>query len=118
MNQAQLTKIAHKLRLDPGKVEAVRLVIIGHMNSAQAEKAVYGRITSTISRIVKRVREEFYFCIDVSESKESEFRKDSNEVVQSETYQEKEVDGITKYRHKLGGRWGNWQVHPKHFNNQ
>ena len=42
--------------------EAVSLCLFDNHTAAESERAIYGKITSTVARDVKRVNEMFNFC--------------------------------------------------------
>ena len=67
MNQHQLNLIAEKLKLSPERVKAANLVLIDGLNPYQAEKAVYGRPTTTIMKLVKSIQAESEYCEQYSQ---------------------------------------------------
>lgn len=65
MNKQQFEIIARKLIKSDLQKEAVSLCLFGNLSAMSAERAIYGKITSTVARDVKRVNEMFDFCEQV-----------------------------------------------------
>lgn len=84
MNKTQLDAIAKKLKLDEKQRRACFLHLIAGDSAYAAEKQVYGDVTSTVSRISKRVKAEFDSALEVAslsdcnpESEKEDFAKDA-----------------------------------------
>lgn len=62
MKTDQLKIITKQLIKSDLQINAVMLCFTDKNTPAQAERAIYGKITSTVARDVKRVNEMFDFC--------------------------------------------------------
>lgn len=66
MKSNQFNILAKKLIKSDLQKEAVRLCMFENRTAADSERAIYGKVTATVARDVKRVNELFDFCLEVS----------------------------------------------------
>lgn len=66
MNKTQLDAIAKKLKLDEKQRRACFLHLIAGDSAYSAEKQVYGDVTSTVSRLSKRVKAELDSALEIA----------------------------------------------------
>lgn len=68
MNKTQFSLLAGKLIKSPTQREAVKLHLVGGLSAYEAEKQVYGKVTATVGRDAKRIKDLYEFCKAVIET--------------------------------------------------
>ena len=66
MNVNQFNLLAEKLIKSDSQIKAVKISIFDNRTAAEAERMIHGKITATVARDVKRVKELFDFCLEVA----------------------------------------------------
>ena len=68
MKKTQFKLLAERLIKSPLQREAVKLAMLGSLNTAEAERKIYGHVTGTVARDVKRINELLESCKSVCEA--------------------------------------------------